>query len=182
MSSEKGMTKVFIFMFVLMGISMLIVFMWESVPIIKNSVHYALDPSAGILLNWDIFWGMTFLVLLIAFLTTIVQKYLTDQKTLRELKEEQKELQKEIKQYSGHPEKMLELNKKSFALMSTIMSLTMKGTIFTMIPFILLFRWFMDFFVLFPDFRFFGFLNWYWFYLIFVIIFSSILRKILKVV
>ncbi len=178
---EKGMTKVFTFMFILMGISLLIVFVWESVPIIKNSVHYVLDPSAGILLNWNTFWGMTLLVLLIAFLTTLVQKYLTDQKSLRELKEEQKELQKQIQQYKHHPEKMMELNKKSFELMPKIMSLTMKGTVFTMIPFILLFRWFMDYFSQLPDFRFFGFLSWYWFYLIFVIIFSSILRKILKV-
>ena len=176
------MTNVFVFMIVLMGISLLIVFAWNSIPIIKDSVHFVLDPSAGKLLNWDTFWGMSLLVLLIAFLTTIVQKYFTDQKTLRELKEEQKELQKEIKQYSGHPEKMLELNKKSFKLMHDIMSLTMKGTIFTMIPFILLFRWFMDFFLLIPDFRFLGFLSWYWFYLIFVIIFSSILRKVLKVI
>lgn len=180
--SEKGMSKIFMLMFVLMGISLLIVFAWKSIPAIKNSVHYLLDPSAGALLNWNTFWGMSFLVLLIALLTTLVQKYLTDQESLRELKNEQKALQKEIKQYSGHPEKMLELNKKSFELMPKIMSLTMKGTVFTMIPFILLFRWFMDYFSQIPNFRFFGFLSWYLFYIIFVIVFSSILRKILKVV
>jgi len=65
------------------------------------------------------------------------------------------------------------------ALMPKIMSITMKGSFFTIIPFVLLFRWFMEFFSqpAFESFKFFGFLNWFWFYLIFTMIFSGFLRK-----
>lgn len=176
------MSSIFKIMFVLMGISLLIVFIWDSVPFIKNTVNSILDPSAGVLLNWNITWGMLILISIIALITTLIQKYVTDQKALRELKQEQKELQKEMRKYSQHPEKMLELNKQSFSIMPKIMSITMKGTMVTMIPFVLLFRWFLGYFSEIPDFRFFGFLGWIWFYLIFIVIFTSIFKKLLKVV
>jgi len=47
---------------------------------------------------------------------------------------------------------------------------------------ILLFRWFMDYFSAIPDFRFLGFFTWFWFYLLSYMIFSGIIRKVLKVV
>ena len=63
----------------------------------------------------------------------------------------------------------------------------MPAMIFTGIPFILFFRWFMDFFTAIEEatgapVRFFGFLSWFWFYLIFTIIISSVLRKWFDVV
>jgi uncharacterized membrane protein (DUF106 family) len=62
-----------------------------------------------------------------------------------------------------------------------IMELSMRSAFYTIIPFILLFRWFMDYFAEMPEFRFVGFFSWFWFYLVFAIIFSSILRKVLRV-
>ena len=120
--------------------------------------------------------------LIIAILTTIIQKYATDQETLKELKKEQKLLQEEMKKYKDHPEKLMELQKKQLEFIPKTMKLSMRAIVYTGVPFILLFRWFMDFFNTIPDFRFFGFLSWFWFYLIFTIILSSILRKIFKVV
>jgi len=125
---------------------------------------------------------MIIIVLIIALITTLVQKYATDQKTLRELKKEQKILQEEMKKYKDHPEKLMELQKQSFAFLPKTMKLSMRATAFTGVPFILFFRWFWDFFNAIPDFRFFGFLSWFWFYLIFTIIFSSIFRKVFDVV
>jgi uncharacterized membrane protein (DUF106 family) len=59
----------------------------------------------------------------------------------------------------------------------------MRPLLYTAIPFVLFFRWFADYFSnpFFAAFRFFGFLSWFWFYLIGSIIFSSIFRKVLKV-
>jgi uncharacterized membrane protein (DUF106 family) len=172
-------------MFGMMALSLLIAFSWNSVPIIKESVHSILDPSFGVLLNWNPTYGMLILVFAIALITTLVQKFATDQEAIRELKQEQREMQKEIKQFKHDPQKMMELNKKNMErtmeISGKLMSLTMKGSIFTLVPFILLFRWFMDFFAAIPEFRFFGFITWFWFYLIFVMVFSSFLRKWLKV-
>jgi uncharacterized membrane protein (DUF106 family) len=164
-----------------MVISLGIAFLWDSLPTVKRIVHNILDPSFGAMLNWNITWGMLVIVFLIALLTTLIQKYTTDQTTLRELKKDQKEIQQEMNKYKQDPQKMMEIQKSLMPTSMKIMELSMRGSMYTIIPFILLFRWFMDFFDALGKVRFFGFLSWFWFYLIFVMIFSSILRKALKV-
>ncbi|MFH1307881.1 MAG: EMC3/TMCO1 family protein [archaeon] len=165
-------------------LSFIIAIYWDSqtLTFIKDFVHIVLDPSAGALLEWNITYGMMIIVLIISLITILVQKYTTDQETLRELRKEQKILQEEMKKFKDHPEKLIELQKKQFEFVPKTMKLTMRPIIFTGIPFILFFRWFHDFFTLAGNPEFFGFLNWFWFYLIFAIIFSSIFKKILKVV
>lgn len=167
--------------FIVMIISLLIAFFWDSIPLIKDGVGSVLNPTSGVLLNWNLTWGMIIIVLLIAIFMTLVQKYGTDQETLREMKKEQKALQEEMKKFKDHPEKMMEFQKKQFAFMPKMMKLSMRPMMYTAIPLILFFRWFMDFFAAIGDPRFFGFLSWFWFYLIGSIFFSSILRKVLKV-
>ena len=179
---NKGKEAGFGLIFLVMLASLAIASFWQHVPAIRNSVHTVLDPTAGALLGWNLTWGMLILVLLIGLITTLVQKYATDQETLKELRKEQKILQAEMKQYREDPGKMMELQKKQLEFLPKTMKLSMRGIIYTGVPFILLFRWFMDYFLAIPDFRFFGFLSWFWFYLIFTILFSSILRKKMNVV
>lgn len=181
-AKEGSFTPLIVFMI----ISMVLAGLWDKVPAIKNSIHYILDPSAGALLNWNLNLGMLIIVFIITAITTVVQKYATDQKTLKELRKEQKEIQKQMSEFKNHPEKMMELQKKQFAMMPKQMKLSMRAIIYTGIPFILFFRWFQDFFtnlktiaettgVAAPTFWL-G-LGWFWFYFIFAMIFSSILRK-----
>ncbi len=177
--NKEGSFKPFIFV---MLASLAIAFFWDSIPWIKEGVHTVLDPSAGFLLNWNLTIGMFLIVLIISLITTLVQKYATDQKALKELRKEQKILQEEMKKYREHPEKMAELSKKQMQFIPKTFKLTSRAIMFTGIPFILFFRWFNDFFTALGDPKFFGFLSWFWFYLIATMIFSSILRKLLKVV
>ena len=167
-------------MFLLVIISLIIAVSWNSVPLIKSSVHFILDPTAGKLLNLNIYLGMFIIVFALTLITTLIQKYGTDQQELKKLKEEQKILQEEIKKYKGHPEKLLELQKKQLSFIPKTFDLTTKPLIYTFVPFILFFRWFNDYFSS-LQFKFFGFLTWFWFYIIVSIILSSILRKIFKI-
>jgi len=180
--ADRGKEGSFTIIFVIMIISMIIAFFWDSLGPIKNIVHVALDPSAGALLNWNLVFGMFVLVFIISLLTTLIQKYATDQETLKELRKEQKIVQAEMKKYKEHPEKIMELQKKQFEALPKTMKLSMRSIVYTGIPFILLFRWFYDFFDVIGNPKFFGFLSWFWFYLIFVIVFSSIIKKLMKVV
>ena len=184
MENKEGSFKPIFFVMV---VSLVIAFYWDKIDFIKNSVHAVLNPSAGALLNWDLTFGMLIIVFVIGLVTTIIQKYATDQKTLKELKAEQKILQEEMKKYKEHPEKLMELQKKQFEFLPKTMKLSMRAMIFTGVPFILFFRWFMDFFTAMEvatgaPVRFLGFLSWFWFYLIFTIVFSSIFRKYMDVV
>jgi len=176
---EGGFGIILIFML----LAFVIAGLWDKFPIIKKSIHVILDPSAGALLNWNISWGMTAIIFIITLITTLVQKYATDQETLKKLKDEQKEIQKQIKEFKNHPEKMMELQKRQMALFPRQMKLSMRAVAFTGIPFILFFRWFYDFFATLNNPIFFGiFKRWFVFYILISLVFSSILRKILKVV
>jgi len=162
--------------------SVLVVSLWDSVPSIKNSVHAVLNPTAGALLNWNLTIGMLVIVAVISLFTTLIQKYTTDQEALKKLKEGQKALQEEMKKFQKeNPAKVMELQKKQFESMPKMMKLSMASIVYTGIPFILFFRWFGDFFTLMGDPKFFGFLSWFWFYLIGLMIVGSVLRKVLKV-
>ncbi|MBU4070256.1 MAG: DUF106 domain-containing protein [Nanoarchaeota archaeon] len=161
--------------------SLAIAFFWDSITAIKETAHLILDPSAGALLNWNLTIGMLILVFIISLFITLLQKYATDQKEMRRIKKEQKELQEEMKKYKEHPEKLMSLQKKQFEFMGPMMKLSMRPMVFSGIPLILFFRWFWDFFNVLGDPKFFGFLSWFWFYLIGSMIFSMILKKVLDV-
>jgi len=169
-------------------VSLLMAVSWDKITFIKNAVHAALDPSAGALLNWNLTAGMLLVVFFITLITTLIQKYATDQKALKELKHEQKILQEEMKKFRDNPAKITELSKKQMEFIPRTFKLTSRTILFTGIPFILFFRWFYDFFNALTAANngiapvFFGFLPWFWFYLIFTLIISSILRKYMKVV
>ncbi|MFH1500682.1 MAG: EMC3/TMCO1 family protein [archaeon] len=180
--NKEGKEGSFKLIFIIMIVSLAIASLWNNFSIIKETAHLALDPSVGILLEWDLTIGMLIIIFIIALVIVLFQKYTTDQETLRELKKEQKLLQEEMKKYKSHPEKLLEIQKKQLEIIPKTMQLTMRPLIFTSIPLILFFRWFHDFFNAAGNPKFFGFLHWLWFYIIASIIFNSLLRKILKVV
>jgi len=160
--------------------SMVIAYYWDRSPAISGFFHSILDPVFNPLLNWNIFWGMVVIVLFISVIMTFVQKYATDQKEMGEIKKRQKEIQKEMKEYKEHPDKIMALNKEQFSFMGKMMKLSMGAIVYTAIPFILIFRWLMDYFAV-VDYAFLGFMSWFWFYLLASVVFSSILRKAFKV-
>ena len=170
-------------MIIVMLISLVIAGLWDKLPIIKDSIHTVLDPSAGALLAWNLSWGMTIIILIITLIVTLAQKYATNQEALRELKKEQKEIQKQMKEFKNHPEKLMQLQKTQMKLFPKQMKLSMRAIAFTGVPLLLFFRWFQDFFATLGDVKFFGVIgSWFLFYLIIAMVFGSILRKYLKIV
>ena len=102
---KEGSFKPIIF---IMIASLALAYFWDKFDFIKDSVHAVLTPTAGWLLDLNLTGGMLLIVFLISLFTTLVQKYATDQKALKELRKEQKILQDEMKKYKEHPEKMAE--------------------------------------------------------------------------
>src|SRR4030042_2338689 len=117
------MMKMFL---IILLLSSLVALLWNQVPIINQTVHAILDPTIGGILNWNVTYGMILIVVFLSFIMTLVQKYGTDQATLKELKKEQKILQGEMKKYKENPEKLLELNKKQMEFIPKTMELTMR--------------------------------------------------------
>ena len=170
----------------IMILSILVALAWDKLPIIKNSVHAGLDPTFGWLLDLNLLVGMIILVFIINLILTIVHKYTTDQEELKKMKEETKKRQEEMRNFKDQPDKMMELQKKQMADLSSNLSknfqLTMKPLIYTAIPIILFFRWFGDYFIAKGNPKILlGFFGWFGTYLILSIFFSTLLRKIMKV-
>jgi len=161
-------------------ISLAIALMWNRAPIISDTVHLALDPSAGKLLDWNVTLGIVVFSAMISFFIIIIQKYTTDQDTLRAIKKEQKILQAEMKKYKEHPEKLMALQKKQLAFIPQTFEITMRPLMYTSIPIILFFRWFSDYFAANPV-KVFGVLNWFLAYIILSIIFTQVFRKTFNV-
>jgi uncharacterized membrane protein (DUF106 family) len=167
-------------MLIVMIVTMFVALLWDSLPIIKDSVHLILDPTAGKLLLWNVSYGMLLIAAAMTLITTLLQKYTTDQVEIKRLKEHQKKLQEEMKKYKDNPQKMMDIQKQTMELtFNEMMPLTMKPLIYTAIPFILLFRWFGAFFTE-NVVKVFG-MNWILGYIVLSIIFSLIFRKVLKV-
>ena len=177
----KGM-KIFL---IVMFVSFIIAGAWDKVSIIKEPVHFVLDPTFGALLNWDLLLGMIIIVLLLNLVLVLIHKYTTDQEKLKSLKDEQKKLREEMKQLKDQPEKLMELQKKQMSNMNESMfksfDLVMKPLLYTFLPIILFFRWFNDFFIALQNPKIFIGLGWFGTYIIFSIIANLLLRKALKV-
>lgn len=167
-------------MLLVMIISISVGAMWNKMPFIKDSVHGILDPTAGALLGWNVNWGMVIIAGVITIITTLIQKYTTDQTEIKRLKKEQKDLQEEIKKLGHDPEAAMKKQGEMLKMTTEMMDITMRPLMFTVIPIILFFRWFNDYFIT-NNVKVFGFLGWIWAYLIFSIVFSIIFRKVFDV-
>lgn len=126
-------------------------------------------------------------VIVISFLLTacitLVYKFFTDQKLLKATKDEIKKLQEEMKTFKNDAAKSLEISKEVMQKNMIVMKSTLKPTIFTFLPIILIFSWLNATFKNQGNLiNIFGMkFGWLGTYIIFSIIFSIILRKLLKV-
>lgn len=100
-----------------------------------------LNPVLGPLLKLPSLWAIALLSFLISLIITAIYKYTTNQNLMKELKEEMKEFQKQIKELRSEPQKAMEVQKKAMKTNMKYMSHSMRSTLFTFIPIIIIFGW-----------------------------------------
>lgn len=110
---------------------------------------------------------------LITLISTLVTKWLTNQEHLKNLKERQKQIQKDLKNHKPGDKQFEELQNEMLQITMTMMRSSFKPMLVTIIPFIILFSWLRATYspVL---------VHWIWYYIISSIVFSLIYRKIFK--
>jgi uncharacterized membrane protein (DUF106 family) len=106
---------------------------------------------------------------------TIITHFLTDKELMRTIKQKQKALREEMKKFRDNPEKMMEINKKMMEDFPHQMKQSMKVSLVTIIPLLLLFNWLRT---IYSTTAIAG--SWIWWYIIASLIFSLILRKVFK--
>lgn len=100
-----------------------------------------LDPIFNPLLKLDVAWVIAVISLVISLIVTLIYKFMTDQNLMKRLKDEMKALQNEMKELKAHPEKMMEVQKKAMQTNMQYMMQSMKSTLVTFIPIIIIFGW-----------------------------------------
>ena len=87
------------------------------------------------------FWIIFILSLIATFITTIIYKYATDQKRLKEIKTKLKDLREKQKKHKGDTKKLMSLQKDMMGLNMEMMKQSFRSMLYTFIPLILLFTW-----------------------------------------
>jgi len=111
--------------------------------------------------------------LLVALFITIISYFLTDKEKMKEMRQKQIELKKEMNLYKDNPQKMMEINKKMLEHMPEQMKMSLKPTLVTMIPLLIMFGWLRSTFAITTLAS-----TWIWYYIVSSLIFSIILRKV----
>ena len=100
-----------------------------------------LDPIFNPLLALQPILVILIMSITITAIMTVMYKIFTDQKLMKKLKTEMKALQKQVKEFSQHPEKMAAAQKEMMAKNMQYMKHSMRPTLITMIPIILIIGW-----------------------------------------
>jgi len=109
---------------------------------LQNLLNPVLDPILSPLLKLPPLFSIFIISAFISVLITLIYKFTTDQELMKSLKEKMKEHQKEIRQHQkSNPQKAMELQKKAMESNMQYMMHSMKSTLFTIIPIIIIFGW-----------------------------------------
>jgi len=100
-----------------------------------------LNPIFGPVLQLKPFYAILLISFILTVVTVIAYKYLTNQKKMRDLKKEMKDMQKDIKKYKNDPKKAMEVQKKAMEKNFEFMKHSMKPTLITFLPLIIIFGW-----------------------------------------
>ncbi len=126
-------------------------------------------------------FGLLIISFILTLVTTLAYKYFTDQNLMKQLKDEMKDMQNQMKDDSHSTEKKRQLQKTMLEKNMTYMKHSMKPMLITFIPIIITFGWLRDHYTDLGNPKIFGPLTWIWAYLIFSIIISMLLRKLMKI-
>ena len=126
---------------------------------------------------------------LITLCITLAYKFITNQQLVKILREEIKQIQKDMKEHKDNAEKFAEFNKRAMTKNLELMKHSMKPTLFTFIPMLLILSWLSKTYKPAGDLFVFGFhmplfgpgIGWLVTYILSSLIFSIALRKALKV-
>lgn len=145
----------------------------------SQSITGFFNLTIGPFASWSPFSSLMIISFILTLATTLIYKYATDQKMMKSFKEETKKLQDEIKLLKNNPNKMIEKNKELMEKNMKMMSQSFKPLLYTFVPFAVIFFGLRNIYEPFGKIIF-G-LSWIWIYILSSVIFSILLRKLMKV-
>jgi len=98
------------------------------------------NPWLGQALKLQPFWAILVISAFITILVTVVYKYTTNQREMKQIKGDLKKYQKEMRE-TKDTKKLMIIQKKALDLNMTYMKSSFKSTLYTFIPIIIIFAW-----------------------------------------
>jgi len=98
------------------------------------------NPWLGLALKLPPFWAILVISAFITVLVTVVYKYTTNQREMKQIKGDLKKYQKEMRE-TKDTKKLMVIQKKALDLNMTYMKSSFKSTLYTFIPIIIIFAW-----------------------------------------
>lgn len=98
------------------------------------------NPWLGLALKLPSFWAILVISAFITILVTVVYKYTTNQREMKQIKEDLKKYQKEMRE-TKDTKKLMATQKKALDLNMKYMKSSFKSTLYTFIPIIIIFAW-----------------------------------------
>jgi len=139
------------------------------------------DATLGPVLGLKAPFGLMIVSLLLTTLVTLATKFFTDQHLMKSLKDEMKEMQNKLKDTTQTVEQKMGLQKDILEKNMKYMKHSFKPMLITFLPIIIIFSWLRGYYIALGDPKVLLGLSWLWSYLIFSIVFSMLLRKLLKI-
>jgi uncharacterized membrane protein (DUF106 family) len=99
------------------------------------------NPVFGWMLNIPPILAILILAVVLALLSTLLQKYLTDQAKMRRLRDDTKKYQEQMKKLRDKPDQMMKVQQKILPIQMELMKESFKPLLVTLIPFLLIFFW-----------------------------------------
>ena len=151
-----------------------------------NFFNWIFSPVTN---NFSPLWSIIILSLILTFFITLIYKLVSNQTVMKQLKQEQDVLKKEMKAVKHDAEKYMAVQKVAMQKSLEYMRHSMKPTLFYIIPLLLIFGWMSKTFKGYDDLVSWGFyiplfgtgLGWLGVYIISSIVFSIIVRKLMRV-
>ena len=100
-----------------------------------------MDPFSEFIFNLHPLLSIAIIAFVVTLFTSLVYRFVTDQKVMKTLKKELKDLQKMMKEHRDNPQKLMQIQKEAMDKNMQYMRHSMKPTLFTMLPLILMFGW-----------------------------------------
>jgi uncharacterized membrane protein (DUF106 family) len=100
-----------------------------------------LNPIFYPVLSLHPFWAILIISLVLSLLMTFVYKWVTNQHLMKTLKEDMKKFQKDMKDNKHDTQKVMEIQKKAMETNMQYMKHSLKPTLITFIPIIIIFGW-----------------------------------------
>jgi len=156
-----------------------------------NATVLAVNNAPGFLGHISPLIGILLISVILSIVTTLVYKYATDQPLIKQCREDIKKYQGQMKECKSDAAKAMEIQKQMMPLNSKMMMQQMKPMLITIIPFLAIFwllgTWYNTLVVIplsfhFPLSRLPTGIGWIGTYIIFSMVFTTLFRKVLKVV